>query len=162
MLAMAPPEVRHGLGVIWRGQSRDDESSGIAAARWIERHGGSLGFRTPLPEERARATGRGAYLMELGHSPRQLYDLVGDHFDPDALLLRVVVPMRDWLHGSSLPAPPPAPTPREVLRLYGQLRQRVIEAGYPAEAGPFPRDLRAPLIMADGNRVAAQGGRGDQ
>ena len=162
MLALAPAEVRPGLEVIWRGQARRDEASGVTAARWIEQYGEAHGFRTPRPEERARATGRGTYLVALGHSPRRLYDLVGDHFDPDALLLRVVVPMREWLAGGNLPAPAPAIAPRAALRVYAQVRRAVVAAGYPAEPGPFPRDLRAPLILAESAPTAAQGGRDEQ
>ena len=64
-----------------------------------EAQGCHLASEPPLPEERARAAGRGAYLVGLVHSPRQLYDLVGDHFGPSALLRRVVVPPRAWLLG---------------------------------------------------------------
>ena len=162
MTELAPLEVRHGLGVIWRGEARQDEASAIMAARWIERDGAGLGFRTPNHVERARATGRGAYLGALGLTPRQLYDMVGDHFDPDALLVRVLGPLRSWLAGGAIPDAPPPLEPGALLRIYARVRFRVLREGCPAEPGPFPDDLRAQLILAGDSSLAAQGGRGAQ
>ena len=162
MMELAPPDARPGLSAIWHGQSRQDEANSILAARWIEQCGEAHGFRTPQPEERARATGRGAYLTALGLTRRQLYDLVGDHFDPDAVLLRIAAPIRGWLHGGCLPAPAPAQGPWALLSTCARLRQQVIQGGFSAEAGPFPSDLRNPLFTADATSSAAQGGRGAQ
>ena len=162
MAALAPSEVWHGLGVIWRGESRQDENSAIMAARSIEHEGAGLGFRPPNCVERARATGRGAYLGALGLTARQLYDLVGDHFDPDALVIRVLSPLRNWLAGGALPEAPPPLSPGELLRVYARVRARVLREGCPTESGPFPDDLRAPLILAGDGSLAAQGGRGAQ
>ena len=71
----------------------------IVAVRWMEQCGEGLGFRVPNPAERARATGRGGYYAALGLSQRGLFDLVGDHLDPDALLVRIGDPIVAWLHG---------------------------------------------------------------
>ena len=133
----------------------------MAAARWIERDGQLHGFRAPTPEERARVTGRGDYLLALGLSPRGLFDLVGDHFDPDALLLRLRC-VYGWLRGGQLPPPPAAaPGPHAILRAYATLRRAVLANGVPAEETPYPRDMRATLL-AETDDLAAPGGRGDR
>ena len=48
------------------GRQRDELAAVMDAARWIQRHGLQNGFRVPTTAERARATGRGAYLLALG------------------------------------------------------------------------------------------------
>ena len=163
LLALAPEAVRPGLEDIWHGRaSWPNEDAGILAARWIEACGLALGVRTPNPVERARTTGRGQYLLQLGLSARLLYDVTGDHFDPDALLLRIARPMRDWSRGVALAAPPPARDPAALLRIYAQVRRQVRQMGHAAEETCFPRDLRGPLLAAAAARSAAQGGRGGQ
>ena len=52
------------------------------ALAWIDEHGREAGFRVPTAQERARATGRDAYLNALYPDDEvQLYNVVGNHFD---------------------------------------------------------------------------------
>ena len=111
-------------------------------------------MRAPNAVERARATGRAGYLLDLGLDERQLYDLVGNHFDPDALIVRTIHGVNEFLHGR----PPPRVTPlhpRELLRLYDDLRGQVLALGVPAEEAPFPRDLMPDLLAFPGYPEAA-------
>ena len=160
MVQAAPEDVRPGLRVLWRGEARQSEDVALVAVRWIERCGDALGFRAPRATERARATGRGDYLVALGLPERGLYDLVGDHFDPDALLVRILGPIRAWARGEAAAAPDPL-EPRELMRIYARVRNEVVRSGCQAAAGPFPDDLRGPLMGAPPPH-AARGGRADQ
>ena len=160
MVQAAPEDARPGLEVLWRGEARQREDVALVAVRWIERCGEAMGFRVPRATERARATGRGEYLMALGMPERGLYDLVGDHFDPDALLVRLRGPIRAWARGEAA-AVPGLLEPSELARVYGRVRREVIRSGCRAEAWPFPDDLRGPLLGAPPPH-AARGGRADQ
>ena len=42
----------------------------------------------------AKATGRGGYLLALGLGERQLYELMGNRFDADALIALLAVSVR--------------------------------------------------------------------
>ena len=162
MAAAAPPDVCPGLRAIWSGGARQHEASAVAAARWIGRDGTALGFRTPNAEERARATGRAAYVAALGLTARQLYDLVGDHSDPDALLVRIAGPLRAWLLHGDRPAPPAPLAPDAVLRAYAQLRRQVIRGGCPRPVWAIASRPAEPLLTAAIPPSAAEPGRGAQ
>ena len=95
ILALLPATLHRGYRAVLSGRDRADPAA-AAAARWIQRCGGALGFRAPNTHERARATGRAGYLLALGLGEVQLYDAVGNHFDADALR-------------TSLGGPPPGP-----------------------------------------------------
>ena len=159
MVQAAPEDARPGLGVLWRDEARQSEDVALVAVRWIERCGEALGFRVPRATERARATGRGDYLVALGLPERGLYDLVGDHFDPDALLVRIRGPIRAWARGEAAVAPDPL-EPRDLMRIYARVRNEVIRSGCRAEAGPFPDDLRGPLMGAPPPHAARCGRAG--
>ena len=92
-------------------------------------------------EERARATGRGPYLRALGLTDRQLYDLIGNHFDPDAVLMRITPAIGDWLLRGAYEGPRPV-SPAELTRIYRQAQAEVRRMNIPAEDSPFPWDLR--------------------
>jgi hypothetical protein len=64
------------------GRERLHEAAALAAASWMAQHGLQHGFRTPTAQERARATGRGSYLLALRISERQLYDLAYNVIEP--------------------------------------------------------------------------------
>ena len=103
-----PKHLQASFKLLWHGCPREQEDSTLPAARWINTHGTRLGFRVPNAGERARATGRGAYLSSLKLTEAQLYDLVGNHFDPDALILRIGPLLRAWARGA---CPPSITTP---------------------------------------------------
>ena len=82
----------------------------LAFVRWVEVAGAGQGIPVPNVAERLRSTGRGAYLSSLRLGPRELFDLVGNHFDADALIIRLAGPIRRWQTGARqhhqyLPAP---------------------------------------------------------
>merc|ERR1711923_272991 len=91
-LKILPRHLHAAFRLLCRGCPRDQVDSILPVARWINTYGARLGFRVPNAAERARATGRGAYLSSLDLSEAQLYDLVGNNFDPDALILRIGPP----------------------------------------------------------------------
>ncbi len=162
MLNAAPQGVRYGLGVIWRNETRRDECGAIVAVRWMEQCGEGLGFRVPNPAERARATGRGGYYAALGLSQCGLFDLVGDHLDPDALLVRIGDPIVAWLNGGGVPDPPPVVTPTALRAIYARVAVQVEQGGCPVERDPFPADLRDALLNASNPPLAAEHGRGSE
>ena len=87
-------------------------------------------------------------------TPRQLYGLVGDHFDPGVRLAATGPHIAAWLSGQDVPLPgDPA------MDTYARLRCVVIEAGYPAQDQCGPRDVLAALIGMCRTANAAHGGR---
>ena len=101
---LLPKHLHAAFRLLWHGCPRDQEESILPVARWIQAYGTRLGFRVPNAVERARVTGRGAYLLALGLNEAQLYDLVGNHFDPDALILRIGPLLQAWANGSCPPS----------------------------------------------------------
>ena len=100
-------------------------------------------------------------MLQLGLTERQLFDLVGNHYDPDALLVRTRHLMGAWLLGHAVPTARPVP-PHRILQIYQDLRQAVAARGIPVEARPCPNDvylqLTAPQQQAQ--PPAAEDGRG--
>ena len=146
---------------------REHEEAIMPVINWMESEGPQAGFRIPNVDERARATGRGPYLQALGLTARQLYDLIGNNFDPDAVLMRISPAVGDWLLRGAYEGPPPVP-PAELMRIFLQVQAEVRQANIPAEDSPFPWDLRDPIATwgaVDGaisGRAAAERGRGGQ
>ena len=148
-----------------------DEQAAIPAFEWISQHGGENGFRPPNTRERSRAMGVDAYMDALARcgplSDRDIYDVQGDAFDPDAVLLRVGAPLLHWLRGGNLATyacPPILHCFAAHSRLLGALRR----AGHvPPVTNPFPADLRASLLRegsllcpaGDGDPPSAAAGR---
>ena len=142
---------------------------------WIHQEGPRLGYRVPNPAERARATGRAQYLNELGLNDVQLYNAVGNHFDPDALRARIRGPLsRATRDGTALRHR--YPTPADVSVMYQLVARVVVSNGIPSAPFPFPPDLvriltatRSSGGMTDhtrprpgGQQVAAEQGCQDQ
>ena len=109
----------------------------------MEEEGRQLGFRVPSAAERARATGQEAYLVQLRHvdgagfSDRDLFDWTGNHFDPDAVVIRILNAIR--VGADTRPhtyLDPPA-----VLAGYYALRDRVARDGTAVQRQPVPIDL---------------------
>ena len=74
--------------------------------------------------------------------------------------MRIGGPIRAWARGETLATTEPL-DPQELLRLYARVRSAVIRSGCPAARGPFPDDLREPLLLAH-SFTAARGGREDR
>ena len=87
------------------------------------------GLRTPTPEERARASGLGTYLDQLGLAGRELFDAIGTHFDPRCLQQRVALLLRAWSNGLHVPRPA-YPDPNALKALFDRLHAQV-RAGHP-------------------------------
>ena len=144
-----PKHLQASFKLLWHGCPREQEDSTLPAARWINTHGTRLGFRVPNAGERARATGRGGYLSSLKLTEAQLYDLVGNHFDPDALILRIGPLLRAWARGACPPSIT-TPSPPYLLHIYRQVRAQVIGLGVPApHDSPFPSNIHSLLLACD-------------
>ena len=162
------PAARAGLDAIVAGDARRREATAQAFVDWVEAEGPRYGVRVPNAAERARSTGRGNYILSLGLTERGVFDLVGNHFDPDALTIRLAGPLRQWRQGDRTRHQFLHPAP--LLHIFGQVRAWVISQGAPAERQPFPDDLRLALLTAGGRPrrgttraepPAAEDGRGD-
>ena len=124
------------------------------------------GFPTQGRERGLRA--EAPYLQALGLTDRDLYDLVGNHFDPDAVLVRVSRAVGDWLLRGAYAGPEPVP-PAELTKIFQQVQAEVRRARVPAADSPYPGDLRGQIDTwgdADGTGsstlIAAEYGRGAQ
>ena len=115
---------------------------------WFHAQGPALGFRIPTNHERTRATGRPNYLMALGLNEVQLFNAVGNHFDPDALLARIQGPLH-WIAGMR-DEPHPYPAPADLAVMYRSLADQVSRRGIPVAPSPFPADLSRRLSAATG------------
>ena len=127
-----------------------NEVEAIRFASWVETSGGAHGVRMPTPVERARSTGHGEYLLSLNLQPRQLFDAVGNHFDVDALCLRLRGPLRRYLIAGAATAPK-YPDPAALLRQYTRLRadiEHLPGTFVPTRDWPWPLDLAGPLQRA--------------
>jgi len=121
----------------------------VPVMRWIDEHGPALGFRIPTPHERARSTGRLEYLLGLHLSPVQLYDAVGNHFDPDALSRRLIPLLRQHLEGRG-ERPHRYLPPTDLAAIYQELATEVGRQ-YEVQGSPFPGDLAAALCATLGH-----------
>lgn len=134
----------------------------LPVTRWIDDHGPALGFRIPDARERARSTGRLDYLDELDLTPVQLYDAVGNHFDPDALSHRLVPLLRRHLADTNR-RPHRYLPPTDLAAVYQELATEV-ERDHDVQASPFPVDLAPALTATLGHErrtppnLPAQGG----
>ena len=142
---------------------------------WKHQEGPRLGYRVPNPTERARATGRAQYLSELGLNDVQLYNAVGNHFDPDALRARIRSPLSRATRDGTTPRHL-YPTPADLSVMYQIVARVVVSNGIPAALSPFPPDLIRILTAtrssggmadhtcprSDGQQSAAEQGCQDQ
>ena len=115
---------------------------------WFHARGPALGFRIPSNHERTRATGRATYVIALGLNEVQLFNAVGNHFDPDALLARIQGPLH-WIAGTRN-APHPYPAPADLAVMYRALADQVSRSGVPVAPSPFPADLSRRLTARAG------------
>ena len=141
---------RVGFDLVRQGAPRPREEEALVYARWVEEAGARVGVRVATVAERVRSTGREGYLLALGLSPRQLFDVVGNHFDPDAVILRMYGALREWADGARYRCS--VPDPAALLREYGRVHAWVVRqqeqqwlAGGEGGAGArrTPRALRA-------------------
>lgn len=171
-----PSEVRVLYRMFLRGHlSYADERRMGLVMDWILQESPRLGYRVPSPDERARATGRAQYFRELGLNGVQLYNAVGNHFDPDALRATIRGPSARTTRGD----PPPRhqyPTPADLSVMYQVVALEVSSSGIPVAPSPFPPDLVRILTATrssgnttdsvrprtDGQQFAAEHGRREQ
>ena len=144
ILNTMPTDVRD----TYRTLMEDDRASEDEAQRavdWIERHGPTLGFRPWNNAERVRAIGPAAYLNSLGLSPVQLFNLIGNHFDPRALGHRILQPMFALMQHRQ-PRWHQFPSPADALAFFEELRIKLLgmhggQSASRLEELPFPNDL---------------------
>ena len=151
-----PPHIAPGWRLICQNKTRDEEDRAIEVGRWVEAHGRGMGVRVPNAQERARATGQGGYLLGLKLSPRELYDAVGNYFDPDPVAIRLGDVVKDWAHGRSH-AQADCMAPSGLLKVYSELRRWVQAVGPPAQASPFPRDVQPTLCELERSELVRRG-----
>ena len=171
-----PSDVRALYRILLRGQiSYADERRMGPVMDWIHHEGPRLGYRVPSPDERARATGRAQYFGALGLNEVQLYNAVGNHFDPDALRARIRGPLAGITRGGA-PLRHQYPTPADLSVMYQDVAREVASSGIPTAPSPFPPDLVRILTATrssgsttdpvhpgmDGQRIAAEHGRREQ
>ena len=122
-------------------------------------------MRVATVAERVRSTGRYGYLMSLGLSDRALLDAVGNHFDPDALIVCVMRPLFAWANGDRWRHE--FPSPRRLMESFRRVREWVEREGeVTVTTHPFPEDLRQSLMHEAGRTIVsgastAGDGRGD-
>ena len=161
--SLIPHDLQGGYQLLLGGAPRDRESDILPVVRWMQQHGVANGFRPPTALERARATGHSTYLSDLlrvgrgSFSERDLYDWTGNHFDPDAIVIRILEPLRA-LTGSFLGhdfLPPPA-----LLAGYYTLRDATAREGLQVREHPVPTDLLCAFSYATDTaaRTAGMGG----
>ena len=155
------PGVRDGLNLVCSGRER--ESPGAEAAvrtwgRWLMSNGREHGLRAPTEQERARAVGMADYYHGLQLQGRELYDAVGNHFDPRCLQQRVSTLLRDWFNGIDPPRPPRA--------AYGHIRRSFNSSSEfartrcpfaPRAAGPLRHDMALARNFGQGHPVQPRG-----
>ena len=168
-----PSDIRTLYRVLLRGQiSYADERTMGPVMGWIHHEGPRLGYRVPSADERARATGRAQYFGALGLNDVQMYNAVGNHFDPDALRARIRGPLAGIARrGASRRHE--YPTPADLSVMYHAVAREVASSGIPTAPSPFPPDLVRILTATrssgstadpvhpgtDGQRLAAEHGR---
>ena len=136
-----PDELKALYGMLLRGRMTNAEENRMGPViDWIHREGPRLGYRVPTPTERARATGRAHYLNELGLNDVQLYNAVGNHFDPDALRARIRGPLNRVARNST-GLRHQYPTLADLSVMYQLVAREVSSSGIPVAPSPFPPDL---------------------
>ena len=93
-------------------------------------------------------------MHSLGLEQRALFDLVGYHFDVDALIIRLPSPLRRWQEG--IRPRQRYVHPGQLLRIYNRIRGWVEGQVCPAEGSPFPADLHDALLAAGVDADASQ------
>ena len=147
---LLPLALRPAFRLLCRGFPREKEGEVLPVVRWIEANGKRCGFRIPNVHERMAATGQFDYLNSLALPARGLYDMTGNHFDPDALILRIITLMWDWARGVELPEPPVPLHPPFLHRNLDAVASMVRAHGLePEVAGPFPPDITEMLFHVD-------------
>ena len=154
-----------GLDLVMNGGWRRDEETALRYVRWVEGPGKELGMRVANVSERVKSTGRGNYLRSLGLGDRELYDVVGNHFDPDSLAVCLLGPLEAWSRGERRRHT--FLHPGRVLASFARVRRWVLaQVGDPPVRHPFPEDLRPYLLLGTGggadDDVAAEHGRGHE
>ncbi len=157
MASLLPQHLKDSFAALLTGPRREREQEALAVVDWMEEDGRQLGFRVPSAHERARATGQGDYLTRLrntagaGFTDRDLFDWTGNHFDPDALVLRIGTAFA----AGTVNRPHTYLDPPAVLRGYDALKRRVAADNTPVQRQPVPIDLLAAFSHASDAAAAA-------
>ena len=148
ILNTVPPELRNLyrrlLNPGQRGLSYDDERRLEPLMAWIDGQGPGLGYRVPVPIERARSTGRINYLTALRLNEVQLFNVVGNHFDSDALRARIKGPLRK-ITSTIEQRQHALPSPADLAVIFHSVAWEVTRLQIPVVASAFPPDLMRQL-----------------
>ena len=138
-----------------RGLTYEDERRLEPVMTWIDEHGPRLGYRVPAPNERARSTGRLSYLTALQLNGVQLFNAVGNHFDPDAPRARIEGPSHKVFMGETK-RPHAFPAPADLAITYHIVATQEASMGTPVAEAPFPPDLMRQLTASfDDSQIGA-------
>ena len=148
IMALLPAALHPSYRLLCKGATKHHEDEMDTLAQWFAEKDSKLGFRIPNIYERMIATGQFDYLKSLQSlgslTGQAVYDMVGNHFDADALILRIFPLLWDWARGAAIPKPPPALPPARILCIYQEVAQRVRTCGLePSVLSPFPSDVLA-------------------
>ena len=79
-----------------------------------------------------------------------MYDMLGNHFDADAMLLRIFSLVWTWAAGEELPSPPAPHPPAQILALFQDVTRQVRSHGLePDVLRPFPSDILDMVVAID-------------
>jgi hypothetical protein len=143
MATLLPEHLKASFAALLDGPQRRNEQAALAVVEWIEAEGRQLGFRVPSPAERARSVGQYEYLTRLRNTPgagftdRDLFDWTGNHFDPDALGLRIATALNSGVAHQPYSYLDPA----SILAGYDELKRTVAAEGVAVQPQPVPLDL---------------------
>lgn len=160
ILRLMPEAIRPLYSRILRGEVPQGEERQVAAAMdWIGDAGSAHGFRIPNVRERMRSTGREEYLETLRIGQLEMFNLVGNHFDPDALRVRLQEPLN-----RALAAPEGTRhqycSPGSLAVIYRSIATQIRSEGMQVQPAPFPMDLRCPLAAMHGGMQGGEEGEG--
>ena len=88
--------------------------------------------------------GLAGYMDELRLSEADAYDDQGNHFDFEAIIMRIGPSLRTWIQGAQLPLHE-FPPPDLCVPAYEDLRRWVSVQGHVTMPHPFPPDLRVEM-----------------
>ena len=146
IIALLPKRLVSAYRLLCRGVTKHHEARMDEVAQWFAEVDKRFGFRIPNIYERMIATGQFEYLRALESTGtltgQAIYDMIGNHFDADALVLRIFTLIWDWARGATIPPPPPALPPARILCIYQEVAQQVRAHGLEPAVFSFPERHR--------------------
>ena len=88
--------------------------------------------------------GLAGYMDELRLSEADAYDVQGNHFDFEAIILRIGSSLCNWIQGAQLPLHT-FPPPDLIVPAFEDLRRWVSAQGHVTMPHPLPPDVRSEM-----------------